>query len=238
MTVPADRIQVGLLAYRRVAGLDRTLANLAAQEGMTSTVFLWDNTDHQRSTLESIARDSDVEVAIEGIGRNVGGLGMFAFLHEAAALDQPIVMVDDDVVLAPDALVTWRREWAPLTMSSFWAFRLNSCTNYFDRIRSPPGEFAHYCGTGGTVLDGGVLGDEALFRCPARYRMVWDLWLSYYASQCGYGLFRSHAEVGFVQDGNDSYRGLKGLKSEFLRYLVANGWDLPVAGRDGAARVA
>jgi hypothetical protein len=81
--------------------------------------------------------------------------------------------------------VRWLAEWAPLTVASFWAFRFASYGDYFDRVRAAPGELAHYCGTGGTVLDGNVLQDPGLFTCPPRYRMLWDLWLSFRPSRAG-----------------------------------------------------
>jgi hypothetical protein len=68
--------------------------------------------------------------------------------------------------------------------------------------------------------------------------MLWDLWLSYRAARCGFQLRGSAAQVRFVSDGKDSYRSLRELKSEFLRYLVSNGWDLDVAGRGAGDRVA
>jgi hypothetical protein len=226
-------VQVGVCAYRRVDRLAATLANLAGQKDAEVTVFLWDNTEGARATLEAIAADAEIAVQIEGTSRNLGGLGLFAFLREAARVDRPIILIDDDVTLASDAVVQWLEEWAPLTLSSFWAFRFCSYGDYFDRVRVGPGAPAHYCGTGGTVLDGTVLQDPGLFTCPPRYRMLWDLWLSFRATQCGFQLRGSAADVRFVTDGKDVYRGLIGLKSECLRYLVSNGWRLDVSGRGG-----
>ena len=227
-------MQVGLCAHRRVERLEATLSDLAEQEHAEVTVFLWDNTEGARTTLEAIAAGAEVAVRIDGISHNVGGLGLFAFLREAAQLDRPIILIDDDVKLARGAVAQWVAEWAPQTLSSIWAFRFRSYRDYLDRIRAEAGEAAHYCGTGGTVIDGTVLEDPALFSCPLRYRMLWDLWLSFRAAQWGFQLRGSAADVRFVADGKDMYRGLIGLKSEFLRYLVSNGWRFDVAGRAGA----
>src|SRR5581483_11505276 len=119
-------------------------------------------------------------------------------------------------------------EAAPETIVAWWAYAFHDETDYWRRRPLEPGEEADYCGSGGTIVDTSIFRDPRLFDCPQRFRPIWDLWLSSFASTRGWRLVKSAATLALEEDGQDLYHGLMAEKSAFLRHLVAErGWLLP-----------
>lgn len=229
---PAPRMPVVLQVHRRLERLPLTIRALAGQRGAAAELFIWNNSERSDAAIRRLTAGAPFPVHVTGVGRNLPGTGMFRLARDAGGGAGPVVLIDDDVLPAPDALATWRREYEPAGLASFWAFRLRSLTDYYDRVRARPGTTAHYCGTAGMIADGGLFTDPLTFACPERYSLICDLWLSYVASRAGLRLFASAARVAMAPaDGRDLFRRVRATKSAFLRYLVANGWDLSVAGR-------
>ena len=230
----SPRVHVVMCTYARVSRLARTLGQLTSQQGCHVSLYIWNNNFDLASRLRlSIAQAARaIEVFTYDSRENLGGYGRFLIARDLAAAQRPVVFIDDDIDLPDTALRSLLAEYAPDQISSFWAYRFDTLHDYFARRRVRPGMRADYCGTAGTICPSSIFTDPGVFACPPRYRMLEDMWLSFYALKWGMGLTASRSGISIVRDGLDSYRRLHDLKNEFFRYLVMNGWPVHVAGRN------
>jgi hypothetical protein len=78
---------------------------------------------------------------------------------------------------------------------------------------------AHYCGTGGAVIDTKLLGASDLYECPRRYWFIEDLWASYVALNMGWNLTGSAATFSFIEDSRDQFHQHIYTKEAMYRHL-------------------
>lgn len=233
---------VVMCVFRRVDRLPETLADLEAQKGVRVRLHLWNNNWSARSEVDRMVAETTLNCSVVHSRKNAGGFGRFFLAQSLAGRDRspegPVIFIDDDQRLGTGAILTLIAESRPKTISGIWAFAFENSDDYWGKRCVNPGEEADYVGTGGMVSPLGLYQEPGLFRCPARYWFVEDLWLSYYVSHvAGYRLRGSAADITIVKDEKNQWPHLRYVKTRFLRYLVRNrGWVVgePTVTDDGA----
>lgn len=233
VTNASGTIPVIMCVWRRPERLDETIRLLERQGGPSVELHVWNNNRRAAARVESALSGSSLLArSVTHSAANVGGFGRFYLARELAERHPFVIFIDDDVTFPPTMTRELAAEFREASISSFWAFRLLSRSNFWSRDAAQPGERADYCGTGGMVVDTRVFLEPALFACPRRFWFVEDLWLSYFAAHVlGWTLRKSAVPFELTNDGFDQYHYLGRTKSRLVRHLVREGWCLPDAGR-------
>lgn len=228
MTNSSPVIPVVMCTWKRIALLPRTIELLNQQVNANPELHIWNNNWEDRKEVDEAVKDAVFPVRIHHSQDNVGGFGRYYLAKELSEQFPFVVFIDDDQDFDEHALATFGREFKPKTISAFWSFGLTDPDDYWHgRIKPKPGDEVDYCGTGGMVADSQIFTEPKLFECPKKYWFVEDLWLSYFAKHVkGWKLYKSSVDIVAKDDGKDTYRSIKPLKNEFLRYLVDQGWQL------------
>jgi hypothetical protein len=228
---PPREIAVVMCVFRRPQRLGKTLEMLSAQRGCDVKLHIWNNNPDIQPEVDRAVAESSLSVAVRHSDRNIGGFGRFTFARELAARYDRVVMIDDDEDFTAYFLACLEREFKPHRIVAFWAWILQDPNNYWDRTSPRRGGRVKYCGTGGLVCPTSIFMDDGLFDCPARYRFVEDLWLSYYAETvCGWKLYKTKYEenISLISDEHDLWPSISEVKQEFLHYLLERGWSLAI----------
>jgi len=221
-------VPVIMCTWQRPENFAKTLAMLQAQTfpPKNFTLYVWNNNPDLRARLEQIAAESphDYRVVFHHHAENIGPIARAHLAHELAQTGQYryLITIDDDQILPPDFLATLAAEAAPRTVTSDWAWCFKTPTSYWKRYGPPVHGEVEYCGGGGSIFDIGLFADPAVLDIPQQYRLIDDLWLSYFARRCGWRLRRSAAAfVPMERDGKGLAPGLAKQKGEFRRMLAS-----------------
>jgi hypothetical protein len=172
--------------------------------------------------------------------KNFGGLGRFlaARLMWNDGYRGPIVTLDDDQDVSPRFIRDLERQWTPRSIVPWWGFRLHG--SYWRRSEIEPGTTPDHAGTGGTMLDVALVGDDRFFaRLPHRYAYLEDQWMSFFAQQEHWRITKARTDITLVSEEKNQYHGLKPLKDVFYvwqRTVGAFWLRLPHRRRAGWAR--
>lgn len=220
---------VVMCAYKRLERLSTTLRQLSEQVSCNAEVYIWNNSALEAPYVgRTISQYPSMAINLHNSKLNIGGFGRFYYAREIAHKYPAVIFIDDDVDLDPTCLLALAKEFRPRTIHSFFTFKFTSKRNFFDRNDSNPGEEVDYCGTGGMICDTSIFLKDGLFRCPAEYSFVEDVWLSFYASHVmGWKLYKSASPICIVPDEKNQYVHLRDTKQEFFSYLLDLGWDVP-----------
>jgi hypothetical protein len=226
---PDPATPVILCVWRRLRRLGETIALLERQDAHVE-LYVWNNARRARPQVDSIiAGATHFPIRVIHSSRNVGGFGRFYMARTLAPRHPFAIFIDDDLTFPPTMVSGLMAEASAQSVSSHWAFHLNSPIDFWDRTGAASGESVDYCGTGGMVTDTRIFLESELFGCPRRFWFIEDLWLSYFAAhRLGWQLKKSSVAFEMSYDGQDQFVHLRERKSAFLRYLVKAGWKLPV----------
>ena len=220
----AETIPVILCTWQRPERFAATVGMLAAQTHADLALYVWNNNPALAGRMEAML--ASVPHAFDTmLHHHPANLGPIARTHVAHELARErrfryAVTIDDDQELPPDFLATLAGEARERTISSAHAYCFRGARSYWDRVQPEVHQEADYCGTGGAIFDIGLFADPAVLAIPRRYRMLDDLWLSYFARGRGWRLQRSAAAcLLYPDDGKGLYRRLAPLKDAFRRRL-------------------
>ena len=221
-------IPVVMCTYQRLERLSTTLDQLVRQEDCNIKLYIWNNNVDDADFIEKTIKEyRQLEIELYNSKINIGGFGRFYYARKLSDKYPTVIFIDDDVELAPNSLSTLAKEYSPNTIHSFYAYRFKTRKDYFKRVNLDPRDEADYCGTGGMICDTSIFKHEDLFKCPKQYWFIEDLWLSYYANHIlGWKLYKSGSTIKIIHDNKDQWQMLAKTKTEFLGYLVDQGWDI------------
>lgn len=229
--IASDKVQslpevsVIMCTYKRPERLAVTLQQLAAQENCIPRLYVWNNNPEFVEEIDKAVAQATINVSVHHNAENIGGFGRFYQARTIAANNKFVIFIDDDVNLGPNALRTSLDEGAEHTIVSFFAFALRNPADYFDRDVVEAGQSADYCGTGGMVVDASIFTNDMVFNCPEKFWFLEDLWLCAVAQKQGWVCKKSAADITFEPgDFKDQWLTMKPLKTEFLQYLIADGF--------------
>lgn len=226
-TVPT--IPVMMCVWRRPHLLQRTFDQLAGQFRVKPHLYLWNNNIAVRDEVDRIVAENGhrLPVSVRHSPTNVGCFGRF--IHAQPLIDKYpyFVVIDDDQRFDEPFLHTLWHEKVELGAVAAYARGFIRNDPYWSRTRLEPGEPATYCGPGGMIIDRRVLADKRLLKCPDKYWMMDDIWLSHLLHHRRRATVRKSSAVVEMTDGkNDTYHGLKSNKVEFLDALRDKGWKV------------
>lgn len=230
--IEPKRVPVVMCTWKRIDRLPRTLEMLAEQDTAT-TLYIWNNNPREAQRLDALLARSPIPVQSVHCSRNIGCFGRFYLARDLAAVQVPVLFVDDDQDFGRSMVADQLASFEPQSLAGWWAFTYRpGARSYAERERvETPRQPADYVGVGGMVADATIFRDDALFRCPRRYWFVDDIWLSYYASHIrGWRLRRSLAEFRFAADELDIDLTLAMTKIRMFRRLKRRGWDVASLG--------
>jgi hypothetical protein len=232
-------LAVVMCAWMRPENFQATLDGLAHQTDRGFRFFVWNNNPRLADGLEACASDRQSfclahPVEFQHSPHNVGEIGLLYYgriLRDRGF--RYVITIDDDEILGDQMVAAFRREAAPRSISSFWAWRIHPDGNYYDRVRASPGAPAHYCGFGGTVFDSDLFLSDALLYPEGEvwYRdgrvVLTDLLVSVFARLVlGWRLRGSAARLTIQPDGKDQSIELGERKNAALSHLRENGWRI------------
>lgn len=222
-------VPVVMCVWQRIGFLPATIAQLARQIGVRPELHLWVNNAAVADEARRMGAAAPIPVHVTVSPGNIGGIGRFHAARGLAGTHPYVVFVDDDQVFDPHALRVLLDEAGPGRIAAQYAFQLACPHSYWQRRLPSPGDRVQYAGTGGMIADASIFADPRALACPERFSFVEDLWLSYVAEhEFDWTLVRSAAVFRQVEDGRDQWAAMPtDFKSEFLRHLVAQGWQVP-----------
>ena len=213
--------------WNRPSRLADVLRMLDEQEGVPQGVelMLWNNNkldhEHYREVLRAAsARGALRSVQLVRTPYNMGSIARFFLARRVAAGRGavPVIVIDDDEDFEPDFVATALAHHDPHSIHAFWAFTVGD--TYYYRIASEPGGAVDHIGPGGSVMSADIFLDDGFFtRIPEQYRMLDDLWLTWWAKQHGISLAKLPVEIAFVMDETNQYHGQTSMKEEFFLTL-------------------
>ncbi|MFF1633605.1 hypothetical protein [Leifsonia sp. NPDC058248] len=228
-TPRTDAVPLVMCLWNRPQRLGEIVRMLAAQEsGHPVRLVLWNNAPQHQAELERVLADLPLgalsSVELYASPANIGGVARFVVARwlRNAGTRGAFIMLDDDQQVGPDFVDRMLADYAPHTIAAWWAFANHG--SHWRRSELEPGEDAGYAGTGGAVADLDLVSDATFFDLPARYLMLEDQWMTYYARTNGWTVRKSAVSIEQVmaEESENQYHGLRSLKDEFYDYLYGD----------------
>lgn len=219
----------------RLAGI---LAMLDGQRtGRGIRLVLWnnapENADHYARVIAGFTPSGAIRsLELHESAHNIGGIGRFVAQRDLvkAGYTGPFLMLDDDQDVAPSFVDDLLAAAADRSVSGVWAWTMG--TSYWDREPvETDGAPADHIGTGGSVCDSRIVGDDSFFTAlPARFLFIEDMWMSACATANGWRLSKADTPVTFVLEHLDQGHHIRGDKEQFYDWLARHRDRIPRLG--------
>jgi glycosyltransferase involved in cell wall biosynthesis len=193
-----DTIDIVMCSYKRQKTLADIIKSIDEQKCDKQIVLhiINTNTDEWESTQDIINNTLIEKIQIKLINTNDNLYGYARFLYVKHLLDkkfvQYVIFIDDDQILKPDWVKSVFDKREPFSYMcwhgrnfkriqgeeiSYW----KSDLLYDDIVKNKAGDVCEYeyGATSGCIIDSHIFNFEIVFRCPLRFRMIEDLWLSF-----------------------------------------------------------
>ncbi len=194
-------------------------------------LFLWNNnrSDHDLyvDALSEFQGRTDGTLRRIDLVKSPHNLGSIARFYWARKLsksrpDAPIIVIDDDQDFPPSFVREAMELYDPAVVRAWWAWTVGDA--YWDRLPAEQGGPVDHIGPGGMVCSSRIFADSRFFTdIPDEFRLLDDVWLTYFAKREGYSLAKLPAEIGFVMDETNQHHGQAELKARFYDYLYRTG---------------
>lgn len=237
------KIVVVLLTWQRLNNLASVLNKLHKQSYRNFDVVISNGNlkEHAIAKIEKYAQHFSNKGLNVFVRHDGNSLKTFRRLHVGKDLAEAgydvVLFIDDDVTIPTSYISRSIAQYEPKTYKSGFAWRFfNRGRNYYkfrQRVTNHREEI-HYCGTGFSMIDASIFLDNDLINnAPKAAYTIEDLWLSYFVYHKPGWSLQYMDSPGVALSGGDSvalYRQVQRSeinKADFLRQLVAMGWDLP-----------
>jgi hypothetical protein len=215
--------------WKRLPLLDRSLYQLAHQEGIRPTVYLLNNNPHIKQEVEKEVTRYRSRLAIHVVhsDNSLSFFSRFVLARRVRNGSPFLFFIDDDQAFDRTFLRTLWHERTEGGITGCHAYRFRRSRDYWRKESAKAGHGADYCGPGGMIIDSRLLGQPALFRAPPEALIMDDIWLSYVANHVFKAPVRkSSAAVQMIDPAGDTWPTLRGKKIEFLEELRRRGWKI------------
>jgi hypothetical protein len=215
--------------WKRLPLLDRSLFQLAHQEGVRPTVYLLNNNPHVKQEVEKeVARyRSRLAIHVVHSDNSLSCFGRFVLARRIRNGSPFLFFIDDDQAFDRTFLRTLWHERTEGGITGCHAHRFRRSRDYWRKERSKAGRGADYCGPGGMIIDSRLLDQPALLRAPPEALIMDDIWLSYVANHVLKAPIRkSSAAVEMTDMAGDTWPTIHSKKIEFLEELRRRGWKV------------
>ncbi|MGL4340367.1 MAG: glycosyltransferase family 2 protein [Rhodoglobus sp.] len=217
---------VVMCLWNRPSRLDNVLDLLDTQdyEGGIN-LYLWNNNRTDHSHYRTVIAQFEASGAVKRVSLarspyNVGSIGRFYWARKLASHNSggAVIVIDDDQDFEPDFISTALSEFDPALLKAWWAWIVSN--EYHNRKPAGVGDRVDHIGPGGSVLPLAIFADPRFFTdIPDHFRMLDDLWLTFFATRSGYQLAKLPVEMSFVMDETNQYHSQITMKSDFYNYL-------------------
>lgn len=190
-------------------------------------LFLWNNSraDHQIYLDALAAYRGHPDGALRRVDivktpHNLGSIARFYWARKIARAQPhaPVIVIDDDQDFGPAFVSTSIGAYRAGAISAWWAWSVGNA--YWDRHPAAEGETVDHIGPGGSVMNSDLFLDKSFFTdIPDQFRLLDDVWLSYFAKRAGYVLRKLPVEIDFVMEETNQHHGQTDLKAQFFDYL-------------------
>lgn len=224
-SVRSDAVPVVMALWSRPERAEEFLSELAAQRGAPPLrVLLWNNApandDHYRRVAAALPPGAVSSIELRSSRTNFGGIARFFVVARLRRMGYagPVILLDDDQAIEGGFAAALLERYRPQSIAGVWAFVQRG--TYWGREEVPDDGPATYVGTGGCVVDAGIVDLPGFWqRLPDRFAFIEDQWMSYCARVAGWSLRKADIPVEFVLQERNQHLGLQELKEEFFRYL-------------------
>ena len=237
------KVAVILLTWQRINALKNNLADLHRQTNKNFDVFV-SNANLEPGSMAKIDHYANLfinrgmKIEVSHDGNDIYTFRRFTLGKDLFERGYDVILyIDDDVRIPKHYIEEALKQYKPKTYQSYYAWRFfNKGRSYYQsrkRVFSNE-KTIHYCGTGMSMVDASIFGEEDLFDPPEGAMKIEDLWLSYYAQHVlGWKLRYmdiQNISMPSVSDSAALFRQVKKdkiNKDVFLRSLVRLGWNIP-----------
>lgn len=216
--------------WNRPSRITSVLELLDAQDNPGGVrLFLWNNkrSEHQLYTTALRQFPSAPDGALRRVDLvrspiNFGSIARFFWARKInrARPGVPVIVLDDDQDFGPTLVRESLRLFEPTALKAWWAWTVGD--GYWDRRPAEVGDRVDHIGPGGMVCSSDIFADSRFFtEIPDEFRLLDDVWLTYFAKREGYTLGKLPVDIRFVMDESNQFHGQTDLKWQFFDYLYA-----------------
>ena len=192
-------------------------------------LFLWNNNRRDHDTYLHALREyeadggalSRVDFVTSPI--NFGSISRYFWARKIAVTrpEAPVIVIDDDEDITPAFVRETLVQYDPAAVTAWWAWTVGE--TYWDRTPAGVNDRVDHIGPGGSVCAAGIFLDDAFFTgIPDEFRLLDDIWLTYYATNHGLRLKKLEADISFVMDETNQFHDQIDLKPRFFELLYGN----------------
>lgn len=228
-----------LLTWQRLNNLPETLRQLQYQTNKEFDLYISNANLNKANKVDRIVSQFSYNMKIN---LSHDGNDYYSFRRILLAKNlydkgyDAVIFIDDDVSIPRFFVDECLSLYEPKTYKSWYAWKFNSGEDYYDRERiSSLDDTVHYGGAGVAILDLSIFKNNKIINAPKEAHMIEDLWISYVVSTTrGWSVkYLPASEISLA--GADKVALHKTVessgftKTDFLKLLVANGWNLSKA---------
>lgn len=213
-----------LCTYRRLTNMPKILKKISSQTNKNFDLYISNNADGKDSKLISYfskyGSDLFINVFIKNHNNKYKQFSRFYLARDLAKQGyKKIIFFDDDEVLPSSFIQDCYDQYDEDCIKSFYAHKFSD--DYWKKERLRMGELGNYAGTGGLVCSSKIFLDEDFFKCPEKYYIIDDLWLSYYVLNfTNYEIKLLNTEIQFIHDDKATFTNIVELKREFCNEYI------------------
>jgi len=246
-----DIIHIVMCSYKRQMSLAKIINSVANQITEKKIVLhiINTNTDEWESTQEIInsIQNPKIEIKLTNANDNLFGYARFLYVKYLIKKEflQYVIFIDDDQILKPDWVEFAFNKREPFSYIcwhgrnfdkngngeiSYW----NSTLVYDDIVKNKSENISEYDygATSGCIIDVQIFNFDVVFKCPMRFRMIEDLWLSFVVKHIlGQPIKRlfhtpnlDEESLYNKQDGDSLFLKIKEDKQTCLNELIGAGF--------------
>jgi hypothetical protein len=216
-----DVVPLVMCLWNRPERIETVLEMLRSLSGPHQiALLLWNNNvgdaAFYEKAIEGAVGGNLASVDLVQSPANIGGLARFIAtrLLVNGGYEGPVVMLDDDQDVSETFLEDLLRDYTPRSVVAWWAFSLHG--SYWRRAEIEPGAAADHAGTGGTVVDSSLVGDDRFFaNLPRTFAFLEDQWMTFFAHSLGWRVVKARTAIDLVSEDKNQYHGLSPLKDAF-----------------------
>lgn len=221
---PISKTAVIMCTYLRYKNLPKTYNDLNNQTNLDFDFYISDNSSgdpHILNTTRKLLEHFKYNVFIkEDYNKNSIFSRFILAKHLAKNGYDKIIIIDDDERIPETFIQDCYDQYEDNVVKSFYAH--NIVDDYWKKEPLKPKQSGNYAGGGGLLCSSQLFLHKDFFKCPKKYYLLDDLWISYFAKQvAGYDIKLLETDIRFIHDDYATAKGLTEEKQAFSdKYIL------------------